>query len=416
MADAEQKPRSPSGRVSSRLYLIVGALLIVLPLVGYFVSNWLTEKKKRVEEYFRAPVRELSADRDILCVAFSPDGGRVASGGTDRAVRIWKISGGRQEQKLAAHTQGVISVAFTPDGRRVLSSSYDGTIRVQDIAGGREVRRIEKLAKPIQHHFVGSWKIRTPAVAFSSDGERALVGDNRGLLRLLEIESGDELLRFGGGGTTCCATAISPDGRRGLSAGIGTKATLWSLEDGRRLADLSPSSWYSFVVVFSPDGRYALEGGNDGVRCWELAAVRLTEKFRGYRGDAWGIAFTPDGRRVLIGGTTAGYGPSQGILSLWDWESGRLIRSFALPQRECAGERNRNVYAVAISPDGRWAVSGGYWIDWISGGGVECGELYLWRLPDELDYWFLGTEETPSAGPRGPQGGGSVHDSRYPSR
>ncbi len=92
------------------------------------------------------------------------------------------------------------------------------------------------------------------------------------------------------------------------------------------------------------------------------------------------VAISSDGKRVASGGRV-------GTIRLWDWENSRLIRAYRLPKRvgSIAG-------SVAFSPDGRRILSGGYWLDNILQIKVHP-ELLLWRVPDELGLWLLGTQE-----------------------
>lgn len=61
--------------------------------------------------------------------AFSPDGGRVASTGSDSTVKIWDSFRGECLASMTGHEASVLSCAFSPDGQRVVSASDDHTVR-----------------------------------------------------------------------------------------------------------------------------------------------------------------------------------------------------------------------------------------------------------------------------------------------
>lgn len=67
-----------------------------------------------------------------ICVAGSPDGKRLVSGGwhPDKTVRLWDATTGQELRRYEGHTGHVSGVAFFPDGKRIASASADGTVRI----------------------------------------------------------------------------------------------------------------------------------------------------------------------------------------------------------------------------------------------------------------------------------------------
>jgi len=86
------------------------------------------------------PLRQIDAAQtgSIACLASSPDGLHLATGGPDRWIRVWDAATGRLEAAFRAHWEGVHCVKFSPDGREILSGSEDGTVRIHDAATGEE--------------------------------------------------------------------------------------------------------------------------------------------------------------------------------------------------------------------------------------------------------------------------------------
>ncbi len=86
------------------------------------------------------PLRQIAAAQtgSIDCLAASPDGQHLATGGPDRWIRVWEAATGRLKAAFRAHWESVRCVKFSPDGREILSGSEAGSVRLHDAATGEE--------------------------------------------------------------------------------------------------------------------------------------------------------------------------------------------------------------------------------------------------------------------------------------
>jgi WD40 repeat protein len=135
----------------------------------------------------------------VLCVAFSPDGRLVASGGCDGRVKVWDVAANREATSPEGHDDWVYGVAFTPDSRRLVSACRDGSVKVWDVATGKELLTLHGTA-PVH------------GVSVSPDG-RLIAAAERDGIRLWDAATGDERTRLTGPRPYARAVAFSPEGR-----------------------------------------------------------------------------------------------------------------------------------------------------------------------------------------------------------
>ena len=83
------------------------------------------------------------------CLAYSPDGSVVATGGEDAKVKLWNTNSGFCFVTFTEHESSVAGICFTPNGKVVLSASLDGTVRAFDMTRYRNFKTFTT-PRPVQ--------------------------------------------------------------------------------------------------------------------------------------------------------------------------------------------------------------------------------------------------------------------------
>ncbi|KAJ7029576.1 hypothetical protein C8F04DRAFT_1264846 [Mycena alexandri] len=171
----------------------------------------------------RSETLVLQVMSDVLAVAFSPDGTRIASGCLDKTLRVWDVAMGHPiGNPLAGHTGSVLSVVFSPDGSRIASGSADKTVRVWDVATGHPI------GKPLAGHT--SW---VQSVVFSPDSMHIASGSDDTTIRVWDAETGNPIGEPLAGHTNWVSSvAFTPDGTRIASGSADKTVRMWDAATG----------------------------------------------------------------------------------------------------------------------------------------------------------------------------------------
>jgi eukaryotic-like serine/threonine-protein kinase len=282
------------------------------------------------------PTRLSRTTDHVWCLAFSPDGTRLASGTPEGVVRVWDPAGGRARFARAAHLRDARSVAFSPDGKTLATGGAVSDVRLWDARTGAALATL-------RGHTAG-----VNCVAFAPDGETLASAGLDGTVKLWEADTGRELATLKGHKGRVFSVAFAPDGKTLASCGTAGQGNrgelkLWDVASRRERADLVGHTRGVEAVAFTPDGGTLLSGSWDGtVKLWDPATGKERATLGGHAA-VMGLAVAPDGRTLAVG-------DARRAVHLWDLGArarrGRLQLPAGIP------------YALAFSPDGKTLATG----------------------------------------------------------
>ena len=158
------------------------------------------------------------------------------------------------------------------------------------------------------------------------------------------------ILPCGDDQTNCRDFAISADSRYLATIVNGkNEARVWDLATGQPVGEPMPhpGDYFGlFSVCFSPNGKFLLTGHKDHqLRYWNWRTGALACPAMDQQDEVYDVAITPDGKHAISSSRTPA------VVNLWDLESGRLVS----PSIPIGPPENDSVETVAISADGHRA-------------------------------------------------------------
>jgi WD40 repeat protein len=260
------------------------------------------------------------AGGQVLTVAWSPNGKRIAAGGPNGIVIVDPQSG-RSHLLLHTATQ-VWGVAWDRDGTKLAAATEDGKVWISPL-------HVYQPGRNVAPAFSVDW---------SPDGKLA-IGYGGGTVRVIARDGNDHT--YTSHTAEVIAVAWSHAGDRLASGSI--DATV-RIGDGHRERFGEPSGADVNGVAWSPDDEKLAAANQDGiVRVWDVGDRKIVLRLRGHEGWTRGVAWSPNGKLLLTSG-------ADGTARLWDAESGKELRSVKAGASEA--------WAVAWSPDGQRFATG----------------------------------------------------------
>jgi WD40 repeat protein len=387
-------------------FLADGKLILSVGMDGT-ACQWdaATGKEQSRFSLCRKPNGELS------CLALSADGKILASSDKDKNIRLWDAATGKELQQISTPKDDVRDLALSREGKELAVQAESGMITLFDVAAAKEIRRLgERSGRP--HDWAGE------GVAFSPNDKTVIGPRWEGnehpvvAVRFWDKKTGAER-----------HSVLDPEGVRYFDTPTFSpdgSFLAWSKEDGMiRITDAATGKLLRKLngpgrrdhigassFAFARDGKTLAAHchEDESIRVWDVATgtelhcfprptFYMGSSYPGSTANRTGMAFSPDGRYLAVGG-------------VWYWEGGDghsvHVLEVATGKEQCIADGHRSaVSKVSYSADGNtlttWGEDGGIRV-WEGATGKELRQMKLpagaWRFILSDDGRTLLTQHT----------------------
>ena len=268
-------------------------------------------------------------DDAVNAVALLKDG-RAVTAGADGRIAIWSDGKQQPDTVLQGHTAPIVALAVSPDGATLASAAWDNTVRLWPLAGGEPARARRAHAERQRRRVHAGRQIGRQRVVRSHLAHlaaRRRRADDRHLAGAVERgrDAPDEIVAAGANGV------------------------VYFLDQaGEQKGEVQASPTPVISLSVSPDGALVAAAGIRGsVAVIERKARKLARTLVGPGLPVWSVAFLPDSRTMLTGGTDR-------MIRRWDAVTGDHIGAIAMDERKdplaaYAGDPGAEIYRACVA-------------------------------------------------------------------
>jgi WD40 repeat protein len=312
------------------------------------------------------PRSRLRAHRSrVTSLAFSPDGGSLATTSWEAEARLWDLPRWPAPAALPGEFTNPTTLVYHAQAHELIVGGLEKALQMVDPSGKKPARQLQLKTESTQ-----ALAISPDGKVLASAGGRNDPGPGRAirvgrfgiqpppvakpeLITLWGPESAKELRILAGHQGLINALSFSPDSRLLASGSADKTVRLWDVAEGVEKLQLIGHTSSVVALAFQKGGACLASGAEDGsVLIWDLRTGHEKKVFQAHAQGLNGLAYSPDG--AFLATSSAGHGVA--AIALWDAQTAE--------NRWLLSYKGAYLGDVTFSPDGRFLLAvGGFFAE-----------------------------------------------------